>query len=198
MVGTHAQRKRSESGGARRVGAKEQGHQRRRWGGWPHGAWRGCALMLGTLACVLLAMSGCGSGTATITPPTATPGPITITTDLSSYSVSQAIGVTVTNTSRTPYYVQNDHSACSIVQLQRYVGGATGWASVDPCNTLQATQVLSITAGLQEPFTLAPTSPGDPNAWDGGIYRVQVGYTTNPDGSTGLQFAYSAGFTIHS
>ncbi|HLY32721.1 MAG TPA: hypothetical protein VKQ36_16985, partial [Ktedonobacterales bacterium] len=85
-----------------------------------------------------------------------------------------------------------------IVQLQQYVGGATGWASVDPCDSVQATQTLQITPGLQEPFTLAPSAKDNPNAWDAGTYRVLVSYTTNADGVTDPQDAYSAGFTIHS
>ena len=156
-----------------------------------------------TLACGLLAMvalvSACSSKIPTTTTmPTATPGDIQLTTDLKSYLVSQAIGVTVTNgSSSTTYYTRDGRSNCSIVQLDQYVGGKTPWAALDPCTSINPPQVLQLPGGLQEPFSLSPTSKTNQNAWDAGEYRVEVSYTTQQDGATHTSIAYSAAFTIH-
>ncbi|HUY79025.1 MAG TPA: hypothetical protein VMV29_19785 [Ktedonobacterales bacterium] len=158
---------------------------------------RQLALMCGLLATVALA-SACSSKIPTTSMPTATPGDIQLTTDLSSYSVNQAIGVTVTNASgKTTYYTQDGRSNCSIVQLDQYVGGKTPWVAVDPCTSIDPPQALQIPAGLQEPFSLSPTSKTTANAWDPGDYRVEISYTTKKDGVTNTTIAYSAGFTIH-
>jgi hypothetical protein len=156
------------------------------------------------LACGLLAalavVSACSSKTPTTTGgiPTATPGDIQLATDLSSYSVSQAIGVMVTNASgKTTYFTQDGRSNCSIVELEQYVGGKTPWAAVDACTSIDPPQTLQIPAGLQEPFTLAPTAKDSSNAWDPGEYRIEISYTTQKDGVTNPVIAYSAGFTIH-
>lgn len=158
---------------------------------------RQLALVCGVVATMALA-SACSSQIPTTTIPTATPGDIQLTTDLSRYLVSQAIGVTVTNASgKTTYYTQDGRSNCSIVQLDQYVGGKTPWVAVDPCTSIDPPQVLQITPGLQEPFSLSPTSKTSTNAWDPGEYRMEISYTTQKDGVTSDIIAYSAGFTIH-
>ncbi len=158
---------------------------------------RRLALACGLLATLALA-SACSSKTPTTAIPTATPGDIQLTTDLSRYSVSQAIGVTVTNaSSKTTYYTQDGRSNCSIVQLEQYVGGKTPWVAVDPCTSINPPQTLQLPAGIQEPFTLSPTSKDNTNAWDPGEYRIAISYTTQKDGVTDSVTAYSVGFTIH-
>ncbi|MEO7002961.1 MAG: hypothetical protein ABI068_14190 [Ktedonobacterales bacterium] len=156
----------------------------------------GCCFLLVLLA--LLAVSGCSFGKQP--PPTslkASSGPVTVTTDLPSYATGQAIGVTVTNTSKRTYYTLDNRSGCSIVQLQQYTSSKKQWVSVDGCQGYGAAQSLEITAGLSEPFTLAPTAADNTNAWDTGTYRVVLAYSTNPDGTSNETLAYSAGFTIH-
>lgn len=150
--------------------------------------------------CVLMLVAVAGCSLIQQTPPSslkASSGPITLATDLSSYSTGQAIGVIVTNNSKQTYYSLDNRSGCSIVQLQQYNSGKKQWVSVDGCQGYGAAQSLEIAPGLSEPFTLAPTSAGNPNAWDTGTYRVVVAYTTNPDGVSNETLAYSAGFTIH-
>ncbi|HLY32663.1 MAG TPA: hypothetical protein VKQ36_16695, partial [Ktedonobacterales bacterium] len=99
MIGKRALRKWRVSVADRRCGGPV---------GSSDGRWLAFALALLTLA---LTISGCNSSVPTIKNPTATSGAIRLTTDLSSYSVSQAIGVTLMNTSTTTFYTQNDHSA---------------------------------------------------------------------------------------
>jgi len=169
---------------------------RRARGATPRMAWR-LALTCGLLATLALA-SACNAKTPSTIIPTATPGAIQLTTDLASYSVSQAIGVMVANTSKsTSYYTQDGRSNCSIVQLDQYVGGKTPWVAVDPCASINPPQTLQLSPGIQEPFTLAPTSTSSPNAWAAGEYRVEISYTTQKDGVSQIVIAYSTGFTIH-
>ena len=156
------------------------------------------SLICGVLMVAALTSACSSKVLTTAKTPTATPGDIQLTTDLSSYSVSQAIGVTVTNgSSGTTYYTRDGRSNCSIVQLDQYVGGKTPWVAVDLCTSINPPQVLQLSGGLQEPFSLSPTSKNDPNAWDAGEYRVELSYTTQQDGVTHASVAYSAGFTIH-
>ncbi len=130
--------------------------------------------------------------------PTASPGAMQLTTDLSSYSVSQAIGVTVTNTSaNTVYYTLSGRANCSIVQLDQYVGGKTPWVAVDACTSINPPQVLEIPSNFTEPFSLTPSSNNNTNAWNPGEYRVEISYSTKQDGVTQAVVTYSAGFTIH-
>lgn len=152
----------------------------------------GCCLL------ALLLLAGCSFGNQQPGPALkASSGPIRLTTDLSSYATGQAIGVTVTNTSKQTYYTLDNRSGCSIVQMQQYNSGKKQWVSVDGCQGYGAPQALEITPNLVEPFTLAPTSSGNGNAWDTGTYRVVLAYSTNPDGTSDETLAYSAGFTIH-
>jgi hypothetical protein len=154
------------------------------------------ALALLTLPLALLA--GCDSGPATGgARPTATGGALNLTTDKRTYAVHDPIGVTVANTGGGDLYARDGRSACTFVQLQRYDTGKAQWVSVDGCSQAETSpRPLVIHGGMSEPFTLAPGSPSDPNAWEPGLYRVGCAYGANPDGSTGEQIAYSAGFTI--
>ena len=57
------------------------------------------------LVCIA-ALAACGSGTVS-KPPTGTTaitGPVTVTTNLSAYSVNDAIGIDISNTSTTDFY----------------------------------------------------------------------------------------------
>lgn len=161
--------------------------------------WRGntlFAFLLGLL-CVV-ALTACGSG-ATTKPPAgsaATTGPITITTDRAHYTVSDAIGVNVSNTSKTDYYTLDGKSGCVIVQLERYSTKKKAWQKLDPCASQIAVQAYAIAQNSQEQFTLPPGSSADPNSWDTGLYRITVTYSTKADGVTSPQEANSAAFQI--
>ncbi len=156
--------------------------------------WRGVFI----LAAALVLFSACASATAShpLTGTTATAGPVTVTTNLASYTTGEAIGVVVTNSSKTGYYTQDGKSACTIVQLELFDTKTGAWKPVDLCNNGQATQTFLLAESSSVPYTLAPTSTSDLNTWQSGTYRVSVTYSTQADGVTNPQTAHSAAFVI--
>lgn len=156
--------------------------------------WRGWLI----LAATLLLFSACSTGRPShpITGVTATTGPVTVTTNLSSYTSGDAIGATVTNNSKSDFYTQNGKSGCTIIQLEKFDTASGKWTRLDGCNGASPTQTLAIAESSSVPYTLAPTSTADGNAWQPGTYRVSVVYTTQADGATSPQEAHSAAFTV--
>lgn len=156
--------------------------------------WRGWLI----LAAVLFLFSACSSAGAShpITGTTATTGPVTVTTNLPHYTTGDAIGAIVTNNSKTQYYTQNGKSACTVVALERYDATSGAWKRVDACNGGQPTQTLLLADSSSVPYTLAPTSESDVNAWQPGTYRISVTYSTQPDGISDPQEAHSAAFVV--
>ncbi|HEU0027646.1 MAG TPA: hypothetical protein VFQ25_11070 [Ktedonobacterales bacterium] len=161
--------------------------------------WRGSRLIasLMGLACVAT-LSACLGGTSAKLPAgtAATKGPVTVTTNLSAFTANDAIGVTVSNNGSSDYYAVSGKSACVIVQLERYSTTKKAWELVDACPTRGTAQVYAITKNSQQPFTLAPTSSADVNAWDAGLYRVTVTYSAKSDGVTNALQAQSAAFYV--
>lgn len=148
-------------------------------------------------AVVLASMAACGASRPHIQAPlpTATTLSVRVTTDRAQYGTSRPIGVTVQNASGTAYYATDGHSACTIVQMQQLVRGA--WQDIMPCTSRQPPNVLTISAKLSEPFTLAPgNDPHDANAWLPGTYRVTLLVNTKRDSTGQAIQAYSAGFRI--
>ena len=145
---------------------------------------------------VTLVTAGCGTThTTPVVLPTATAQSVTLTTDFTTYSASQAIGVTVTNGSKRAYFAPDNHSECTVLQLQEQVRGV--WTDVMSCNTGQPVTVLQVTPGPGVPYTLAPgNAKGNPNAWDPGVYRVALLLGTKADGSNLTTAVYSAGILI--
>jgi hypothetical protein len=156
--------------------------------------WRGWLILAATL--VLFSACATTSTLHPITGASATTGPVTVTTNLASYTTSDAIGATVTNTSKTAYYTRNGKSACTVVQLERFNTATGKWTPVDACAAAQQAQPLTIAASSAIPYTLAPTSANDVNAWQAGTYRIVVTYSTQADGVTNPQQARSAAFTV--
>jgi hypothetical protein len=128
--------------------------------------------------------------------PTATTGGIRIAVGQTQYGVSDPVGVTVTNTtSNQIYFAVSGRSGCTFLQLQQYSTSKKSWVSVFGCPGGNPTP-LEITPQLSEPFTLAPNSSSNPNAWDPGTYRVALLYSTSSDGVSKPVVAYSAAFTV--
>ena len=151
--------------------------------------------VVGLMALFLLA--GCQSNaTNGTTKSTATDGPIRVSVDRSAYGVSDPVGVTVSNTSKTVYYSLDGKSACTILQLQKYDSSKNVWATTYACTVALPIQALQVPAGIAEPFSLTPSSPSDENTWQKGTYRIAVVYSDNADGKTGAQTAYSVAFDI--
>jgi len=158
---------------------------------------RRCAPLLPLLLLSLLLVAGCAFGAAPTGPiPTATGGDVRLATDRGSYGTHTPVGLTLVNAGHSDYYAVDGRSGCTIVQLQRYDDQRNEWLSVDGCTTPSQPHVLVIRAGMREPFTLAPASASDANAWESGVYRVAAAFSTNDDGVTGEHIAYSAGFVI--
>lgn len=156
------------------------------------------ALLLTVLA-VTLVLAGCDSSSATVKVPvpTAAPGALQITIDRPQYTVSQPIGVTVKNTSKTDYYALDGQSSCTFLQLQHFDATKKVWVIVEGCERVSQANALAIPAGVSEPFTLAPgTKASNPNAWDAGVYRIAIRYSPQPDAGGAAQAAYSAGFVV--
>ena len=127
--------------------------------------------------------------------PTATAGGIQIVVSQAQFTSSDPVGVTITNTSNHTYYALSGRSGCTFLQLQELDATKNSWVSVVGCQAANPT-ALAITPQLSEPFTLAPTSLGDANAWDPGTYRVALLYSVSSDGSSSPLLAFSAAFTI--
>ena len=156
--------------------------------------WRGWLLLIATTLLVSACSSACPSHP--ISGATATAGAVTVTTNASTYSINDAIGVIVTNNSKSDFYTQKGKSGCAIVQLEQYSATTGQWTRLDGCNGAAPTQTLVISAGSSVPFTLAPTSSADQNAWQPGTYRLSISYTTQSDGISGSEVAHSASFKV--
>jgi hypothetical protein len=145
----------------------------------------------------LFLLAGCQANASNAnTKSTATTGPVRVALDHSAYGVSDPIGVTVSNTSKTVYYSLDGKSACTILQLQRYDSSKKQWATTYACTVASPVQALQVPANFSEPFSLTPASSSDENSWQKGTYRVAVIYSDNADGKSGAQTAYSATFNI--
>lgn len=148
------------------------------------------------LAAVLM-LGACGGSTAKTPVPTPTSDPIQITTDRASYTISQPIGVTVTNSSKTNYYALDARSGCTFLQLEFYDAAHKAWVPTLPCKENRPPAALMIAGGMTEPFTLPPgNSSSNGNEWGPGLYRIGLTYGTQHDASGTVTTAYSTGFQI--
>ena len=155
-------------------------------------------LVLGGIVLLSL-LAGCKlRDSSAIVQPTATKIAVEITLQNTRYGVSEPLGVLVKNTGSADVYALNGQAACTILQLQFYDTQKSGWVRIDLCRDSAQPQALVVHAGMSEPFTLAPGSSADPNAWATGSYRIALSYSAKPDGTSAPQVAYSQGFTITS
>ena len=145
---------------------------------------------------VLGALTGCKVRSSNIALPTATKTAVAITMQNRDFATSEPLGILVKNTGSSDVYALDGLSGCTVLQLQQYDSNKKAWVAADRCHETVQPRVLVIRKGMSEPFTLAPNSPGDANAWDSGTYRIALTFTTHADGKTATQAAYSPGFTI--
>jgi hypothetical protein len=147
---------------------------------------------------VATALAACSPSSAkAIVLPTATTSSIQVAVDRTTYTVSQAIGVTVSNSaSKTDYYAKTGKSVCTYLQLQEYNASKNVWVPVDACQTGDQPHALTIQHASSLPYTLAPESPANQNQWDPGTYRIELDYTPDATVASGIVTAYSAAFTI--
>ncbi len=145
----------------------------------------------------VLTLGACSAPGAKTPLPTPTSDPIQITTDRASYTSSEPIGVTVTNSSKSNYYALDARSGCTFLQLEFYDSSRKAWMPTLPCKENRPPAALMIAAGMTEPFTLPPgNSSSNGNQWGPGLYRISLTYGTQPDGTGTMTTAYSQGFQI--
>lgn len=166
--------------------------------------WWLAAVAIGLLAAVV-SLSSCASSTVkAVAAPTATTGDVTIAVDRPTYGVSEPIGVTVTNASKTDYYAATGHSGCTFLQLEEYNATTQKWTPVVGCQSSQQATTLLIPGKphnnntvFTETFTLAPgTSASNQNVWDVALYRIMLTYSADSHLSKNMQVAYSPGFYV--
>lgn len=159
------------------------------------------SLLLAGMVLMMSTVAGCGTSAKvkSVVLPTASAGDVTITVDRQHYRVSEPVGVTVTNATKTAYYAMDGRSACTFLQMQRLDTQTHTWISVFGCPTLSVNpphpRLIPPSAAL--PYTVAPgDAPSNPNAWQVGVYRVALQYSAQVDGSGANQISYSAGFIV--
>lgn len=155
--------------------------------------WRECCLA----GAVLLFIAACGTTTAprSVVLPAGTPGSVLVRTDRLLYHISQPIGATITNSSKTTYYAMDGQSGCTILHLQQLVGAT--WRDVMPCATGQPPVILALAPKATEPLTFAPgNAPDNVNAWQPGVYRLALAIGIKSNGSDATTMVYSPGFQV--
>lgn len=145
---------------------------------------------------MLALLAGCKSQDSAVVQPTATKMTVEITLQNTRYEVSEPLGILIKNTGSTDVYALDGQAACTILQLQQYVLQTKSWVKIDRCLDTVQPHVLVLHPGMSEPFTLAPGSASDPNAWEPGVYRIAITFSKQSDGASAAQVAYSQGFTI--
>ena len=143
-------------------------------------------------------LTGCKISSSAAPVPTATNTVVVLTIQNARFGVSEPLGILVKNAGKTDIYARDGLASCTVLQLQRYDSQKKAWISVGRCLDTVQPRVLLIRAGMSEPFTLAPGSTEDPNAWAPGAYRIALTFTAQSDGKSATQVAYSRGFTIQS
>lgn len=157
--------------------------------------WRYLPLLLGSLFIIGM-LAGCALRSSNVVQPTATKTTVVISLEDTQFKVSEPLGVLIKNTGSADVYTLDGRAYCTMLELQQYNAQKKVWVAVDRCRDTVQPHVLVIRAGMSEPFTLAPASPSDPNAWESGTYRIAVTFSAKPDGTSAAQVAYSQGFTI--
>lgn len=136
-------------------------------------------------------------GTTSATPGTGpSSGPVTVAVDRSRYPSGAAVTVTIHNGQSAPVYALDNHSDCTVVELERWVNGA--WVGEASCvNQQPRPHVVTIEAGgvLSEMVPGVNNLTGDP--WPAGTYRASFAYATSPDQAIGQgSIAYSGSFVV--
>jgi hypothetical protein len=156
------------------------------------------SLLLFSAFCAVAIFTGCRTDSNAVAQPTATKTSVAISLQNVKFMVSEPLGILVKNSGSKTVYAVDGKAYCTMLQLQQYSTQQKVWVAVDRCRDKAPPHVLAIRAGTSEPFTLAPTSDGDPNSWAPGTYRIALSFSMHDDGQTEAQTAYSQGFTITS
>jgi|SRR6185312_4077686 len=173
-----------------------------------------CALALMIAACGLQAGEANGrtttsaagqtmSMTAAAHTPTITPKPssgteqIRLVSDSSHYATSDAITITIRNSTSNTVYAVAHFTDCSIILIERFV--ASSWQPTNLCaNGYPHPTITQVAPGAESAIRVSPSSASS-NAqadatshWPAGTYRAGLTYTSS------LSAAFGAGTTIFS
>jgi hypothetical protein len=140
-----------------------------------------------------------GSATATTASgtPTGTPGPVTLTPDRGRYAPGDPILVTVHDGLTTSIFAMNNHTSCTVVQLERLVNGS--WQIQGTCVNMYPHPTLTeIKPGSSATVELLPAQGTDGSTtWPVGTYRAELTYATNASQSSEqASIAYSQPVTV--
>lgn len=141
----------------------------------------------------------------------ATPAPTTstrtqtqvvLTSGATYYAASDAVAVTVHNTSGQTIYAVANFTDCSIISLERLVGSS--WQPVNPCaGGYPHPYVTHITSGTEETIQMSAAMVGSSDngsgisSWPAGTYRARLTYATSETAALGqVVAAYSATFSV--
>jgi hypothetical protein len=133
-----------------------------------------------------------------VTPTTAaTSGPVTLALGKPRYALADTIEVTIHNGLHTPIFARNEHSDCTLVDLERWVNGT--WQVEAPCvNMVPKPTIIQLAPDADLTQRLAPgQSDVSSGSWPIGTYRVALAYVMSAGQPFGQStVAYSANFNI--
>lgn len=158
------------------------------------GALRGAMVALFVIGLTACGHAREGAGTVGTTPPTQG---VVVQLDAASYGPSDTITLTVLNQLSAAIVATDHHSSCTIVQLQREVGGA--WQDEGGCALGMVTRQISLAAGSATRVTVAPgAGQMSVKPWPAGTYRVSFTYQPGPPGATTTEgtTVYSVTFAV--
>lgn len=142
------------------------------------------------------------AATAAPTSTTSTSAQVALMPGASHYATSDSISVVVHNTASQTIYVVAHFTDCSIISLERLVGGS--WQPVNQCaDGYPHPYVTNITPGAAVTIQMSAASassdanPIVPPNWPAGIYRARLTYATSESAAFGQGVAvYSATFSV--
>ena len=131
-------------------------------------------------------------------PPTATSSrEVTVTTLKNIYTRGENIEILIKNTGRGAIAATTDHTACSIVTLERKT--SEDWQFEGDCDSEIPTLLVIIEAGEEKQVSISTVGKGAPHrSLPSGIYRVKFGFVAgkNPYTSEESQMAFSPEFKL--
>jgi hypothetical protein len=141
-----------------------------------------------SVACGVTTLRGQNAGalsTATASAPVPSQGEsVALVLSKSSYALTDAIDVTIHNSSAGAITSTGQHTSCTPLTLELLAGGS--WNPQGECQTLNPTQIVDIPAGASVPEHLRPTNNRGPtSAWAPGTYRVTFEYSLGDSASSG-------------
>lgn len=127
----------------------------------------------------------------------APPSHVSLALSKARYMPTDAIVVTIHNGLAISIFAQDNHSDCTLVEVERLMGGL--WQGQNACvNMRPAPHVIEIKPGVTITLQLRSTQGEQPAPqWSAGTYRIAFAYVTGPNQPFGQStILYSASFAI--